>query len=97
MIFINISALITVIIITLLLLMLFKDKNNKLLEIGNLTTLFTVAIAIGYSIIELSRVSSYQALGENLHFSLILILYGAIINISIKLGLKLFVRRSQSA
>lgn len=86
MFFINISAGLTIIIISLVLWFLYRGKwSERLKNMGSLIQSFSIAIAVGYGLVFLSNMGSVQRIAEDLHYSLVLIFYGVVINILINI------------
>ncbi|WP_044478638.1 hypothetical protein [Paenibacillus antibioticophila] len=84
MLFINFYSGLTVVAIVLILSILYKGefKNRLVLkDIGSYVQSISIVIAVGYSLVVLSEMGGIQDFSEKLHYSLLLIFYGVLINI----------------
>ncbi|GAA0134924.1 hypothetical protein YSY43_17640 [Paenibacillus sp. YSY-4.3] len=87
MLFINFSSGLTILAIVAIVLILtffFKRDNKKstvFKDMGSLIQSFAIAIAVGYSLVFLSEIGSVQDFSGKLHYSLVLIFYGVLINL----------------
>lgn len=87
MLFINFSSgltILAIVAIVLILTFIFKRNNKKstvLKDMGSLIQSFSIAIAIGYGLVFLSEIGSVQDFSGKLHYSLVLIFYGVLVNL----------------
>lgn len=87
MLFINFSSGLTILAIAVIVLILtfISKKDNKkstvLKDMGSLIQSFSIAIAVGYGLVFLSEIGSVQDFSGKLHYSLVLIFYGVLVNL----------------
>ncbi|MGG4555477.1 hypothetical protein QNH46_02610 [Paenibacillus woosongensis] len=87
MLFINFSSGLTILAIVafVLILTFISKRDNKkstvLKDMGSLIQSLSIAIAVGYGLVFLSEIGSVQDFSGKLHYSLVLIFYGVLVNL----------------